>query len=539
MQDQVPGIRPISSLNFYLVSLALFAISFIALFIPIMEVDATQYASMSLEMWQNKSWLQVSDLGEAYLDKPPLLFWLSSASIALFGNQTWAFKLPSFIMAWASVYFLYRLCLVYYHVGIAQLAALCYAGSVAFILFTNDIRTDTLMISFVVLATWQLALYLENLKFIHLFWASIGMGFALLAKGPIGMLVPLLAIGPHFLLQQKWRALFKWQVILVPLIILLVLSPMLLGLYEQWGMHGIRFFFWEQSFGRITGENVWQNDATHFYFLHNIAWAFIPFTIFLVLALLARFRHFNKQVEYISLFGLLLPFIALSFSHYKLPHYIYVVIPFAAMLVAKYLYDDIYHKSKLDLLVSSLQIIILFALALTGVMLLYFFDGYAWLLLYVILIVGLVYYYKVQDNFKAFLLQASFLVFMIITLILNAFAYPHLLQYQSSSEAAFYIAQNNPQNLPVYQKNIWWRGFHYYSGGQVPEFSAERLNAHEEVIVFADEEAYEDLKNQYTLIVLNKLPQFSVTRLSIAFLNPKTRESKLDYTYILNIKKTP
>ena len=63
-----------------------------------MEVDATQYASMSVELLQSKSYLQFTDLGKDYLDKPPLLFWLSALSIALFGNTTWAFKIPSFIL---------------------------------------------------------------------------------------------------------------------------------------------------------------------------------------------------------------------------------------------------------------------------------------------------------------------------------------------------------------------------------------------------------------------------------------------------------
>ncbi|MEZ4915455.1 MAG: hypothetical protein R2836_00550 [Chitinophagales bacterium] len=77
---------------------------------------------------------------------------------------------------------------------------------------------------------------------------------------------------------------------------------MLLGLHQQFGMHGIRFYFWEQSFGRITGENVWQNDATKFYFLHNIAWAFIPYTFFLIVALIQSIFNFKNLKEYISFF---------------------------------------------------------------------------------------------------------------------------------------------------------------------------------------------------------------------------------------------
>jgi 4-amino-4-deoxy-L-arabinose transferase-like glycosyltransferase len=504
-----------------------------------MEVDASQYASMSLEMLQNKSWLSITDLGENYLDKPPLLFWLSSISINLFGNSSWAFKLPSFIMAWFSVYFLFQLTKIYYQYGIAQFASLVYAGTVGFILFTNDIRTDTLLISFVVLATWQIALYLEKNKLQNLIIASIALGMAMLAKGPIGLMVPLLAVMPHFILKGKLKSVLNWRLLLVPIILLLVLSPMLIGLYNQWGIHGIKFFFWEQSFGRLTGENTWQNDATSFYFLHNIAWAFLPFTVFLILGFTRSLWKFKAQKEYISLFGFLLPFIALSLSHYKLPHYIYIVIPFAAIISAKWIHKWLNKDSKLDLVINIFQSIIIFALFLTGLVLLYFFQAFYWYLSYLILVVLLIYVQFRFENFKSKLFYMSFIVFMNCTFILNGFAYPNLLEYQSSSSAALYIQKENQENLSIYQLNIWWRAFHYYSGTIVPPFEEKVLEKTESILLFTDEFGYKSLEHKYKLAIVQKFPQFSVTRLSLNFLNPKTRKHSLSYTYLLKLEKKP
>jgi 4-amino-4-deoxy-L-arabinose transferase-like glycosyltransferase len=539
MRNFTDGTRPLSSLIFYLLVLALFLISFLGLFIPIMEVDASQYASMSQEMINSKSWLCIKDLGQDYLDKPPLLFWLSSLSIFIFGHSSWAFKLPSFIIAWASVYFLFRLVKLYYPLGIAQLAALVYASSVAFILFTNDIRTDTLLISFVILAVWQLANYIEHLHFKNLCIGSIALGLAMLAKGPIGLVVPVLALAPHLLLKGKIKVLLQWKNVLAPLIILLVLSPMLLGLYEQWGAHGIRFFFWEQSFGRITGENVWANDATHFYFLHNIAWAFLPFTVFLLSGLLYFGIHFKNQREYISFFGFILPFIALSFSQYKLPHYIYIVIPFAAIISANYISNWRRERGKMDSLISIFQTIIILALFLTGLVLIYFFEAKLWYFIY-IPIMGLILFLGLAlCQLKSFLIYASFLAFLTTSLVLNGLAYPKLLQYQSSSEAALYISHENKASLPVYQLNIWWRAFHYYSGGIVPEFSDNTMLENKAVLVFTNQEGFLALKENYTVILVKEFPQFSVTRLSFNFLNPKTRAQTLSFNYLLKIQKKP
>ena len=53
------------------------------IFIDIMEIDAAQYASISQEMLQTGDYLQVHHRHADYLDKPPLLFWLTSFSFKL------------------------------------------------------------------------------------------------------------------------------------------------------------------------------------------------------------------------------------------------------------------------------------------------------------------------------------------------------------------------------------------------------------------------------------------------------------------------
>lgn len=77
--------------------------------IPLMDIDAAQYASISREMLANKSYLQVYDLGKDYLDKPPMLFWLSALSMKIFGVHDWAYRIPSFLFALLAVYATYRL----------------------------------------------------------------------------------------------------------------------------------------------------------------------------------------------------------------------------------------------------------------------------------------------------------------------------------------------------------------------------------------------------------------------------------------------
>ena len=82
--------------------------------IPLMDIDAAQYASISREMLERKSYLQLYDLGKDYLDKPPMLFWLSAVSMKIFGVYDWAYRLPSFLFTLIAIYSTYRLAYIFY-----------------------------------------------------------------------------------------------------------------------------------------------------------------------------------------------------------------------------------------------------------------------------------------------------------------------------------------------------------------------------------------------------------------------------------------
>src|ERR1700761_3852329 len=74
-----------------------------------MDVDASQYAEISREMMKSGDYLHLYDRGMNYLDKPPFLFWVSSASMRVFGANNFGFKFPSTLFALWALYVVYRL----------------------------------------------------------------------------------------------------------------------------------------------------------------------------------------------------------------------------------------------------------------------------------------------------------------------------------------------------------------------------------------------------------------------------------------------
>ena len=168
------------------------------LFIDIMDVDAAQYASMAMEMGQRGTWLQVLHRGADYLDKPPLLFWVSAISMRWFGLYNWAYKLPSVLGALAGIYAVYRFSELFYPEQAARHAAFILASSFGLLIICNDVRTDTLLLGMTTCAIWQLAEYMYNSTAQKICWRPpFSWGWPCWPKGRSGWCCPLLRWVPR------------------------------------------------------------------------------------------------------------------------------------------------------------------------------------------------------------------------------------------------------------------------------------------------------------------------------------------------------
>ena len=507
--------------------------------LDIMEVDAAQYASISLEMLKSGEYLQVFDRFEDYLDKPPLLFWLSALSMKLLGVGSWQYKLPSILFSLFGIFSTYKLGKRLYSEEIGRHASWILGGSFAMIMINNDIKTDTILISGIVFSIWMLISYLETKKWKFLVGASIGIAIAMLTKGPIGLMMPALAIGGHILLKRQWQALLDWRWSIMLLLIGVMLIPMCVGLYRQYGIEGLEFYFWTQSFGRITGENEWRNDASPFFFTHIFLWSFLPWTLLGIAGIISEFRNLRKSVssnnsELYLLCGITLVWAALSFSKFKLPHYIFVVYPLIAILAAKFI-----HRLRTFVYIAWTQLILSVAACITlSGLLIYSFPNGGWfipVLLVLISIVAIIYFFMSFRTDQ--IMIPSFIISIGIGIGLNLHFYPQLLPYQANSQVGKWVTENEIPEGKLFGFSTGGRALDFYAGGVVSwvedvESTMDKIDT--DVVVYANQARYEDLlaresKPKKVIAFEN----FEVQKLKISFLNPKTRDQVLKKNYLL------
>lgn len=539
----------------------------LAIPVDIMEVDSAQYASMAREMIERGNFLQVYDRGNDYLDKPPFIFWITALCYSVFGMGEFAFKFPAILFALLGILSIYRFTRIWYSERTAVLSAIILATTQGYYHFTNDVRTDVYLTNAVIAAIWLFSEQIRTNKGYYWIPAFVFVGIGMLAKGPLGIVVPALAMGTHLLLKADLKNIFRWQWLAGLSIIALVLSPMLLGLYEQFdaqpykivngrnAVSGIRFFFWEQSFGRITGENVWKNDSGPFFFVHSFAWSFLPWTLgvigaiaFLLRDLIRNTKQFIKQQpEWISWAGFIFPFIALSASHYKLPHYIYVVFPMTSVLAAHFFARVELKNSLFNMRwITIPQITMLLATWLLAAVIFIWFFPLTNPLLCLIALIGFGIFmwalFKKFDQRLSRFLWISLASSLSINILMATWFYPTVLNYQASSQIGTWIKTNNLSHLPLYITKVNGRALDVYAQKKVIGVESSQLDslvlAQKEVLVFTDNLGLEELKtSKNSCKILKTMSDYPATLLSLNFANPNKRESVLGKRYL--IKVTP
>jgi len=77
------------------------------LFTP-MIVNAAKYAQVSREIFESGDWINLSIAGDAYDQKPPLLFWIGAIAYKLFGVSQFSYKIAVIIVSFAGIFGTYR-----------------------------------------------------------------------------------------------------------------------------------------------------------------------------------------------------------------------------------------------------------------------------------------------------------------------------------------------------------------------------------------------------------------------------------------------
>ncbi|HRO42233.1 MAG TPA: glycosyltransferase family 39 protein [Flavipsychrobacter sp.] len=542
------------------VFIVLAVIHFTAVRVDVMDVDASQYAHMSRDMMESGNYLHLYDRGNDYLDKPPFLFWVSALSMKVFGVSNFAYKLPSILFALWAMFATYRLARLLYDEQAARMAAFILGCCQGMFLMTNDIRTDTILMSWTITAIWLIKEWDVKRRLHYLLLGSAAIAFGMMTKGPIAVMVPVFCFVTDWILKREWKKFFHPAYLLSLLVIVVLLIPMSIGLYQQYDMHpekvmdgntgtsGLKFFFWTQSFGRITGENTWDNGAPFSFLFENMLWSFLPWILLFVIAMILNVKELvtqklrlNAQQEWLTTGGFILAYLALGSSSYQLPHYIFVVFPLAAIMVAKLLKDFFEGKyTSLYRILKPVQIVISVLLLVAALLtFVYVFEAALWTYFVWTAAVIIWLWAMLKKEVSGKIFWSGAMAIIIANIFMTNHFYFELLKYQAGSRLGRLIYQQNipAENITIVNMNDALEAMHFYAQRPIKN----RVDTLQQItsgnyLVTSDDYFATLQKKGIAVDIIDRGAYYKVSELTPEFINPATRAKSLKQYYFLRIK---
>jgi len=353
------------------------------------DKDETIYGSCAREMFERGDWVVPTFNGDLFPDKPPLMYWLMISGFHWFGVGAFGARFFSAVLGTATALATYHLGRILFRAEVGLWAGLIVTTNIIFTVSARAATVDAALTFATVLSVLFFAIGSKRAGFAANsgssgatsdrwsgrvptdWWAFAGMyasmGLAVLAKGPVGLLLPLATIGLFQLVidrlrtgpqaAARWRgrrvAALRWLASIVaparlaratwvlrPLTAWLVVAAVTVPWFLLVGLRTdgvwLKKFFIEQNVQRalMAFDN---HSGPFFYYVPAILIGFFPWSVFLapagIDAVCQIRRSPTQRASYLFCFcwlGVVVVFWSLVRT--KLPHYVLPAYPALALL---------------------------------------------------------------------------------------------------------------------------------------------------------------------------------------------------------------
>lgn len=363
------------------------------------DEDEPKNAVCGAEMYERGDWIVPTFNAELRTDKPILIYWWMHLSFRTFGVSEFSARLGSALLAVATVFLTYYLGRTLYSPAIGFLAGIILSTCLMFSAVGRAVTPDATLIFCLVLAfasyVWAVARRRgghfcgpdatgANVSWRDLVPAShwtalamyLAMGLAILAKGPIGVLLPCAIIGLFLMVSIRrdelrdgrlsapagawWRrmvaatmqvfhparilqAALAMRLLLGAVVVLTVALPWYVLVGIQTDGAWLRGFLGDHNLGRFLQPKENHGGPLVYYAIVLLLGCF-PWSVFLPIAIWQLRCRLTKGAAWSDSDRLLacwtgVWFVFFSLARTKLPNYVLPMYPALALVTARYLQE--------------------------------------------------------------------------------------------------------------------------------------------------------------------------------------------------------
>ncbi|MFO0775501.1 MAG: glycosyltransferase family 39 protein [Nitrospiraceae bacterium] len=318
--------------------------------------DEGSNAEAAREMIESGDYMSPTLNYEPRFAKPAFTYWIMTVAYRLFGVNEFSARLHSAVFGMLLLALQYGFLRIVRGPWFALVGSMMLLINVEMVAIGRVALTDSVLIFFTTLSLYGLwlGLYTEARWRPAIWLFYLGMAFGTLTKGPIGLLVPLLAAAAFFWMTGSWRDyLQRGRPLAGALLTVAIALPWYAGM---WLIHGERYSTSAQAdtvgrfFSMIGG-----HGGTVLFYVPIMLFGFFPWSGFALVELWQRTREWwrnrhavrltqsnqsplaaaHPPIDRLDLFAVawvLALFVFFSVSATRLPHYIGPMFPALAIL---------------------------------------------------------------------------------------------------------------------------------------------------------------------------------------------------------------
>lgn len=442
--------------------------------------DEVFYAQTAKEMIQHKSWMSEYLFGAPQFEKPIFTYWLLRIGFAIFGVSSFGARFFPALFAMIGIVAVYILGVIgFKDEKKAFLSALVLMSSALYIGLARTVFTDMIFSIFILLSLlsffWGYSI--QEKKDIGILLFFIFSGLAVLTKGPLGILIPLLTVCTFLLIRKDIKWLFCKYSLWGFLIFALISIPWYFFMIKRYGSDFIHEFFYNDHIRRIIEAEHLGCDTWYFYPLSMIACMF-PWSLHVLTSLIYLFKNYIKEKEPVYTFlicWICVVFIIFQSAHSKLVSYIFPMFPALALVCGNFLHTTTLHKSaSRSFLFGSFAtaiVLLLFPVGLNVSAVIYAIyipsKTAIYLLSAVLLFISVLFLILIirRKLFLSFCILASFIPVILFSM---PFMYKYAEPYVSSKTTCEYLLKNfSVDNTTILCSKSFTRGVRFYTDKEV------------------------------------------------------------------------
>ncbi len=450
--------------------------------LPFIGADEPRYARIAEEMWRDGRWVTPTLEGHPWLEKPPLYYWITIPFYAVLGVSEGTARAGVAAIAVLAALALYGLGAFLYSRLAGLLAAAILVTSIGFAVFGRGASTDMPMTAAYTLA--MAFLCRAAVRPVPLAWLSTGyffLGLAMLAKGPVAMILAAGTMLLFWLLDERGGAFRRWRLPVGLLVISATALPWFWLVFRENGYSFILVFLINHNLARYVSD-MHHHPGPLYYYVVALPGLMFPWTAWLQLLIPSRmleairgWKTWDRGTVFLGCWALF-PFVFFSLSESKLPGYILPSMPPLALLLGRCLADMRQSRPEGSRALLPVFSVVVSALLSIGIAVWFahqFGDVETGLLLSAAaLLPGIIGFVSSRSGRWDLAIRVTMVQGVVLVVSLAILAFPAIALNHSARDVALDALRAQTEGEPIVSYGFFHHTLNYYTGYRVEQHLA-------------------------------------------------------------------